>query len=426
VATPSDETGKTEAANVEQAQEAKPRRSRRFQRDADVALVADTYFAAVAARDIEAMVACWAPGGLERIAPVGEFRAPEGVREFFGELFAAVPDATLEVLDLVTDGDKAVVRWRTTGTFCGAPFQGVDPTGARIDLEGMDMLTVENGLIQRNDAYYDGTQFARQIGLLPPRDSAAERGMTRVFNLRTRLMRPHVSNPERVADGVWLIRGGFPMKTMNVYLIEDEGGLTIFDAGIRAMTRGVAAAAGRLGGIKRVVLGHGHADHRGSAPGLAAPVYCHPDEVADAEGDGGAHYFDFTKLERRSARLMLPRFLRSWDGGPVKIAGTVSEGDEIAGFKVIHLPGHAPGLIGLWRESDRLALVSDAFYTLDPETGRFGPPRVPHRSFNKDTEQTRASILKLADLEPASAWPGHAEPLRGDVAEQLRRVAQGA
>ena len=35
----------------------------------------------------------------------------------------------------------------------------------------------------------------------------------------------------------------------------------------------------------------------------------------------------------------MPRFLRSWDGGPVQVEGTVSEGDDIAGFKVVDLPG---------------------------------------------------------------------------------------
>jgi glyoxylase-like metal-dependent hydrolase (beta-lactamase superfamily II) len=112
-----------------------------------------------------------------------------------------------------------------------------------------------------------------------------------------------------------------------------------------------------------------------------------------------------------------------WDGGPVEIAGTVEEGDEVAGFRVIHLPGHAPGLIGLWRESDRLALVSDCFYTLDPQTGTPGSARVPHRAFNLDTEQARASMRKLAALAPATAWAGHAEPLRGDVASQLEQAA---
>jgi glyoxylase-like metal-dependent hydrolase (beta-lactamase superfamily II) len=283
---------------------------------------------------------------------------------------------------------------------------------------------VANGKIQRNDVFQDGTQFARQIGMLPQPDSAVERNMTRAFNLRTRARAAFGgSRPERIADGVWIVRGGFPRKTMNVYLIEEDGGVVAFDAGIESMARTIAAAAESLGGLRRVVLGHGHADHRGAAPGLGVPVSCHPDEVADAEGDGGAHYFDFSKLERGTARLLFPPLLKRWDGGPVQIADTIKEGDEVAGFQVVHLPGHAPGLIGLWRATDRLALASDAFYTLDPQTGSFGPPRVPHRAFNKDTEQARASMRKLADLEPAAAWAGHAKPLRGDVAGALRHAA---
>jgi hydroxyacylglutathione hydrolase len=196
----------------------------------------------------------------------------------------------------------------------------------------------------------------------------------------------------------------------------------VFDGGIRAMTKAVAAAGARLGGITRLVLGHEHPDHRGIAPSLGVPVYCHPDGKADAEGDGGEHYFDFSKLKPLT-RLVMPRMLKLWDGGPVPIAGTVSEGDDVAGFEVVHLPGHAPGQIGLWRESDRLALVSDGFYTLDPETGRKGHPRVAHRAFNQDTEQARASIRKLAALEPAAAWPGHADPVTGDVRSQLEHAA---
>lgn len=388
------------------------------------ATVARTYFAATDARDMEAMVACWAPGGLERIAPIGELSVPDEFRPLFDEMFAAMPDSRLEVLDLVAQRNKAAVRWRMTGTFCGGPFQGIEPTGARIDLEGHDLLTIEDGLIRRNDAYYDGTEFARQIGMLPARDSAGERGMTAAFNARTRITRALFSpTMERVADGVCIVRGAFPNKSMNVYLIKDRDGVTVFDAGIKAMTKGVAGAAAGMGGIKRVVLGHSHADHRGTAPGLGAPVFCHPDEVADAEGDGGLHYFDYSEIERRLPRVLFPYLLRMWDGGPVKIEGTVNEGDEVAGFKVVHFPGHAPGLIGLWRESDRLALVSDTLYTLDPETGKHGPPRVPHAAFTKDSDRARDSIRKLAAMEPAAVWAGHADPVTGDVRAQLEAAA---
>lgn len=226
---------------------------------------------------------------------------------------------------------------------------------------------------------------------------------------------------ERVAEGVWLLRGGVP-RTMNVYLIEDEGRVTLYDAGVRSMTSAILEAARPLGGIRRVVLGHGHCDHRGAAPGLGAPVYCHPAERADAEGDGGLHYADTSKLNPLG-RIVLPRLLRKWDGGPVPIAGTVNEGDEVAGFEVVHIPGHAPGQIALWRASDRLALTSDAFYTLDPQTGIKGAPRIPHVAFNLDTDELRRSLLKLAALQPATAWPGHADPIRGDVRSALEMVA---
>jgi glyoxylase-like metal-dependent hydrolase (beta-lactamase superfamily II)/predicted ester cyclase len=386
--------------------------------------VAVRYFEAIAARDLDALAGCWPPGKVDRFVGEEELSTPDGVREFFAEVFGAFPDFALEIVDTTTEGNRCVVRWRATATFAGpGAYQGIEPTGARVEYEGCDVVEVRDGALHRNDAYMNTGSLARQLGLLPPRESAGEQRLARAFNARTRIARRLIARPpERIADGVWLVRGGFPSKTMNVYLLEDGGQVTVFDAGIRSMANAVAVAAAPLGGIRRVVLGHGHADHRGVAPALGAPVFCHPAEREDAEGDGGGHYFDFSKLDL-PARVVMPRLLRWWDGGPVRIAGTVEEGDEVAGFRVVHLPGHAPGLIGLWRESDRLALASDCFYTLDPQTGRHGDARVPHAAFNQDTEVARASIRKLAALEPETAWAGHADPVRGNVREQLERAA---
>ena len=80
-------------------------------------------------------------------------------------------------------------------------------------------------------------------------------------------------------------------------------------------------------------------------------------------------------------------------------------------------------MIALYRESDGVALTSDAFYTLDPQTGLKGKARVPHVAFNLDTGQARASIRKLAELAPSAAWPGHANPVTGDVRGTLEHVA---
>jgi len=112
----------------------------------------------------------------------------------------------------------------------------------------------------------------------------------------------------------------------------------------------------------------------------------------------------------------------------VKIDGTVSEGDDVAGFKVIHFPGHAPGLIGLWRESDRVALVSDVVYLVD--STRLKPlPRgeasVPHPAWAWDHAKAKESVRKLAALEPSVVGTGHAEPLRGEnLRETLERAAE--
>lgn len=388
--------------------------------------VAKRYFEALAARDVQSAVACWSPGGIDRFVGQRELVAPDGVREYFAALFDAFPDFRFAILETTTAHDRAAVRWRATATFAGpGSFEGLQPNGARVEIEGCDVVTVREGLIVSNHAYLDSGDLARQLGVLPPSGSRAHERLTGLANLRTRARRRlSGGEAEPIADGVWLVRGGFPSRTMNVYLLADDGGVTVFDAGIEAMAAAIASAAARLGGIRRVVLGHADADHRGAAPGLHAPVYCHAaDRQAAESAEPFRDYWSFERLDAY-ARPVYPRLLRAWDGGAVAIEGTLGAGDEVAGFRVVELPGHAPGLIGLFRASDRLALVSDCIYTIDPQTGRHRPAGVPHPAFNQDTERARASIRALAELDPRIVWPGHAEPVSGDVSAALARAAQ--
>jgi glyoxylase-like metal-dependent hydrolase (beta-lactamase superfamily II) len=102
----------------------------------------------------------------------------------------------------------------------------------------------------------------------------------------------------------------------------------------------------------------------------------------------------------------------------------VREGEDVAGFTVVGIAGHAPGQIALWRAGDRVALTTDAFYTIDL-WGRHIAPVVPMAGYNFDTDQARASLRRLASLSPASAFPGHARPVTGDVRGQLERAADG-
>jgi glyoxylase-like metal-dependent hydrolase (beta-lactamase superfamily II)/predicted ester cyclase len=390
--------------------------------------IARRYFEAIGARELDAAVEMWAVGGREHVRGQVDVVAPEGLRTFIGDLLGALPDLTVEILSATTEDDRCALQWRFTGTFAGpGRFGGLAPTGHPIVLEGIDLVTVRDGLIQSNDAFTDTMTVPRQIGMMPPLGSSAEERLLGAFNLKTSLTSGiGAANAELVAEGVWVVQG--QPGRCNVYLIEDDGGVTLYDAGARTMTRAVASAAAKLGGVKRIVLGHGHTDHRGVAPALGAPVLCHPDEVADAEGSGGFRYWPEGLVGLPTPQRQIHRLLHryAWDGGPVKIAGTVSEGDEVAGFRVIDLPGHAPGLIGLWRESDRLALVSDCFYTLDM-WGRSCDPHIPEALYNYDTDQARASLRKLAALEPAAAWPGHSKPVTGvDVRERLERAADAS
>jgi hydroxyacylglutathione hydrolase len=247
--------------------------------------------------------------------------------------------------------------------------------------------------------------------------------------VRDRTLRDRVAAgpPQRIADGAWLIRGG-PLRTMNVYLLEEAGGgVTVFDGGEKGMAGAIAAAAAPLGGIRRVVLSHADNDHRGAAPALAreAPVLCHPAEVDAARRGGHRDYWDQRKLS--PAVRALHRFLmeHAWDGGPTPISGTVREGDDVAGFRVVELPGHAPGLVGLFRAADGLALVSDCVY-MTSMWGRPQPPAIPLDAYNLDTAQARDSVRRLAALRPRAVWPGHRGPLAGPgVVAALERAAGG-
>ena len=105
------------------------------------------------------------------------------------------------------------------------------------------------------------------------------------------------------------------------------------------------------------------------------------------------------------------------------MAESVEEGDRVGEFEVVHLPGHGPGCIGLWRQSDRFAITNDCFALFEPALPMPGKPRIPHPAFNWSTASCRESVKKLAALEPEVCFPGHYGPLRGDVRAQLEAIA---
>jgi steroid delta-isomerase-like uncharacterized protein len=88
------------------------------------------------------------------------------------------------------DGLTAYAPWRMTGTNTGA----IDPpgfaaTGRRIEIEGIDRWQFRDGLISRYRAFYDFTEMARQLGLMPARGGALERLGARAQRLAAKVRR---------------------------------------------------------------------------------------------------------------------------------------------------------------------------------------------------------------------------------------------
>jgi predicted ester cyclase len=152
--------------------------------------VVTEYFDALAARDPDRAVKTWKPGTTDELFGFGELTAPDGIREYFSNLFAAIPDWQFEVLDMVVEGDKVAVHWRARGTFTGAGrLEGFVANGRSVDMRGLDILTVEDGKVVANFAYTNAMELARQIGAMPPSGSGQEKAMAAAFNAKTALMK---------------------------------------------------------------------------------------------------------------------------------------------------------------------------------------------------------------------------------------------
>ena len=79
--------------------------------------------------------------------------------------------------------------WTRRGTFTGADFQGLPANGARIESAAAGFFEIENGLIKRLTVYADMNKFGRDLGLVPPEGSPAERLALGMFRARVRMKR---------------------------------------------------------------------------------------------------------------------------------------------------------------------------------------------------------------------------------------------
>ncbi|HVP13286.1 MAG TPA: MBL fold metallo-hydrolase [Phycisphaerae bacterium] len=191
-----------------------------------------------------------------------------------------------------------------------------------------------------------------------------------------------------------------PRHGVNVHLIGD----VLIDTATRWDRRRLLRA---LAGVRltMVALTHCHPDHQGSAKALceahACPLACHEADRAAAEG-----------REPMTPPGPIIRRLSNLLAGPrCPVDRVLRDGDDVAGFRVIETPGHTPGHIIFFRESDRVAIAGDLARNVNFLTGRTGLAEPP-RCFSVDPAQNRRAIRTLAALHPELVLLSHGPPLR--------------
>lgn len=234
---------------------------------------------------------------------------------------------------------------------------------------------------------------------------------------------------------------GLTITFVNVFGVRhSDDAWTLIDAAVPFSASRIEHWANKAFGRapNAIVLTHGHFDHVSAAKDLAdrwnVPIYAHPLEFPYLTGQR-----EYPPPNWAAGGGMMPLISPALPRGPINLGERLRalprEGDqfgvpELPGWTLIHTPGHTPGHVSFFRESDGTMLVGDAFCTTKPESffeANFlqtpelhGPPAY----FTSDWSAAKASVEKLARLQPATVAPGHGKPLAGPgVPAALRALA---
>jgi hydroxyacylglutathione hydrolase len=206
-----------------------------------------------------------------------------------------------------------------------------------------------------------------------------------------------------------------PRDGLNVYLAGD----VLVDTGYPISAGAIKKA---LGGRKlsAIALTHAHPDHQGSARKLAdelgLPVWV---GARDRDAAESGRIVTNPALRKPGLSVLTGALARM---PSVPIARVLNEGDSLAaGFVAIDTPGHSPGHVSFWRESDRTLLCGDVFFNLNPVTLTVGL-RQPPGMLTTDPALNRRSERRVAELEPSVAGCGHGPVLDGDAAAKMAAV----
>lgn len=201
------------------------------------------------------------------------------------------------------------------------------------------------------------------------------------------------------AEGVWRI-DGLVADCLNVYLVGD----VLIDAATRWHSWYLRRKL-KNHPLSMVALTHCHPDHQGAAWYLCRrhhiPLACHEADVPAMDGTG----------PMRPKTLIVHWLGDLVAGPPHRVARVLRDGDEVAGFRVVHAPGHTPGHVIYFRDRDRVAIAGDLLANISFVTFQPGL-RLPPSAFCSDPLQNLKSVELLASLKPSVVFFGHGQPLR--------------
>ena len=228
--------------------------------------------------------------------------------------------------------------------------------------------------------------------------------------------------PIRITNGVFQIR----TIGARVTVLVEDGAVLLVDAGLRGssglITSGLRALGLSFDQIGCVVLTHAHPDHSGGlselVSGTSITVAVHR---LDADIIAGAVPPLNPAQKGLFAKIGQPLVTRLM-GSPVTVDSRLEDGDSISfptDARVVHLPGHTAGSIGLHLPEKRAIIVGDALqYKL---ARRLSPPAA---GVTRHPLEAMRSLHKLLDLDFDTICFSHFPPMRKDAHTALRRLIQ--
>ena len=121
------------------------------------------------AHDLDTIMSMHAPDMVFENHTAGEQAVGEAAREHIGKIFESWPDINFTTRRLYARDGLIVQEWTATATHTNTMRRGdlvAEPTGKRIEWNGMDVIPFEQGLVKRKDVYSDSVSILRQLGLL--------------------------------------------------------------------------------------------------------------------------------------------------------------------------------------------------------------------------------------------------------------------